>query len=54
MKILAFAASLRTASFNRKLIQQAVTILHVVPDVEVDFADFRAFNMPLMSEREGI
>lgn len=58
MKILAFAASLRTASFNRKLIRQAVTILRVVPDVEVDSADFREFDMPMydgdLEARDGI
>lgn len=47
MRILAFAASLRTASLNRKLIQQAVTILRSAPGVQVDLADFREFDMPM-------
>lgn len=47
MNILAFAASLRAASFNRKLIRQAVTILRAAPGVDVDLADFREFEMPM-------
>lgn len=58
MKILAFAASLRVASFNRKLIGQAANILRSVPDVDVDLADFREFEMPMydgdLELREGI
>lgn len=58
MRILAFAASLRAASFNRKLIQQAVTILRVAQDVDVDLADFHEFDMPMydgdLEAREGI
>lgn len=47
MKILAFAASLRAASLNRKLIRQAVAILRTAPGVDVDLADFRDFDMPI-------
>lgn len=58
MRILAFAASLRAASFNRKLIKQAVTILRVAPGVEVDLADFHEFEMPMydgdLEARDGI
>lgn len=58
MKMLAFAASLRVASFNRKLIQQAVTLLRSVPGMEVDLADFREFDMPMydgdLEARDGI
>lgn len=36
MRILAFAASLRAASLNRKLIQQTVAVLRVTPGVDVD------------------
>lgn len=58
MKILAFAASLRAASLNRKLIQQAVAMLRAVPGVDVDLADFRDFEMPMydgdLEARDGI
>lgn len=47
MKILAFAASLRRDSFNRKLIRQAADILKAAPGVEVDLADYRDFEMPI-------
>jgi chromate reductase len=47
MKILAFAASLRKGSFNRKLIHQAVLALKAMPGIEVDHADYREFEMPI-------
>lgn len=46
MKLLAFAASLRRESFNRKLILLAVELVRDA-NVEVDLADFRDFDMPL-------
>lgn len=46
MKLLAFAASLRRESFNRKLIQLAVDLARDA-EIEVDLADFRDFGMPL-------
>jgi NAD(P)H-dependent FMN reductase len=58
MKILAFAASLRKGSFNRKLIAQAAEILKSSPGVELDLADYRAFEMPIydgdLEEASGI
>jgi chromate reductase, NAD(P)H dehydrogenase (quinone) len=58
MKILAFAASLRKASFNKKLIHQAIKIMQQIPDVTVDHADFREFEMPVydgdLEESSGI
>ena len=58
MKLLAFAASLRTASVNRKLIQQAAVILREIPKIDLDLADFREFEMPMydgdLEERDGI
>jgi chromate reductase len=58
MRILAFAASLRAASLNRKLIQQAAVILRSEPGVELDLADFREFEMPIydgdLEARDGI
>ncbi|MFL5815033.1 MAG: NADPH-dependent FMN reductase [Bdellovibrionia bacterium] len=47
MKVLAFAASLRKDSYNRKLIAQAVEILKAMPGLEVDHADYREFEMPI-------
>lgn len=47
MKVLTFAASLRKDSFNRKLIGQAVKILRNNPELQVDAADFREFEMPI-------
>lgn len=47
MKILAFAASLRKDSYNRKLIAQAVQVLRSSSKVEVDHADYREFEMPI-------
>jgi NAD(P)H-dependent FMN reductase len=46
MKLLAFAASLRTGSWNRKLIVAAVEIA-TGSGVEVDLADFHEFDMPI-------
>ena len=46
MKLLAFAASLRRESFNRKLIQLAVDLARDA-EIEVDLADFHDFDMPL-------
>jgi chromate reductase, NAD(P)H dehydrogenase (quinone) len=58
MNILAFAASLRAASFNRQLIRQAGAILRATPGIDVDLADFREFEMPMydgdLEERDGI
>ena len=47
MKVLAFAASLRKGSLNRKLIHQAVEILNASSGVIVDHADYREFEMPI-------
>jgi NAD(P)H-dependent FMN reductase len=46
MKILAFAASLRAASHNRRLIAAAAAIARG-EGAEVDLADFHEFDMPL-------
>ena len=46
MRLLAFAASLKRASLNRKLIHLAVELAREA-QVEVDLADFREFDMPL-------
>jgi chromate reductase len=46
MKLLAFAASLRRESWNRKLIALAVAIVRQA-GVEVDLAEFQEFDMPL-------
>lgn len=58
MKILAFAAALRKGSYNRKLIGQAVEILKGLPEVTVDHADYREFEMPIydgdLEESSGI
>jgi len=58
MKLLAFAASLRTASLNRKLIHQASVMLRSTPQVDLDLADFREFEMPMydgdLEARDGI
>jgi len=58
MKILAFAASLRKGSFNRKLITQAIEVLKEAPGVEIDHADYREFEMPIydgdVEENSGI
>jgi NAD(P)H-dependent FMN reductase len=47
MRVLAFAASLRKDSLNRKLIHQATIALKTQAGVEVDLADFREFEMPM-------
>lgn len=46
MRLLAFAASLRRDSLNRKLIRLAVEVARG-SGVEIDLADFREFDMPL-------
>lgn len=57
MKLLAFAASLRQGSHNRKLIQLAAGIARE-HGAEVDLAEFHEFAMPLydadLQAREGI
>jgi chromate reductase len=56
MRVLAFAASLREQSWNRKLIALAAERA-AAHGAEVDLAQFRAFDMPLydgdLHEREG-
>lgn len=47
MKILAFAASLRKDSLNRKLIAQVVDVLKILPNMGIDHADYREFEMPI-------
>jgi chromate reductase, NAD(P)H dehydrogenase (quinone) len=46
MRVLAFAASLRTGSYNKKLIAAVASMMRDA-DAEVDLADFREFDMPL-------
>jgi NAD(P)H-dependent FMN reductase len=46
VRLLAFAASLKRESLNRKLINLAVELAREA-QVEVDLADFREFDMPL-------
>jgi len=46
MKILAFAASLRRGSLNKKLITAVAGMLRELGG-EVDLADFAEFDMPL-------
>jgi NAD(P)H-dependent FMN reductase len=46
MRVLAFAASLRQGSLNRKLIELAATLTRA-EGVEVDLAHFSEFEMPL-------
>ena len=57
MRILAFAASLRSGSSNRKLIRLAAEIARS-EGAEVDLADFREFDMPLydgdLESRSGL
>lgn len=48
MTILAFAASLRRESYNKKLLNLAVAIARDA-GVEVDVADFNEFDMPLFN-----
>lgn len=45
MRVLAFAASVRTESWNLKLIKEAATVAREFAEVEL--ADFRSFDMPL-------
>jgi|SRR5579863_1131498 len=47
MKVLAFAASLRIGSLNRKLLSAAVDILVRRDDWTVDHADFHEFDVPV-------
>ncbi|MBI3805498.1 MAG: NAD(P)H-dependent oxidoreductase [Nitrospirae bacterium] len=58
MKILAFAASLRQGSYNRKLIKEAAALLRFHSDLVLDHADYREFEMPIfdgdLEERSGI
>jgi len=58
VKILAFAASLRKESYNRKLIRQAAEILKGSKEVILDHADYREFEMPIydgdLEESAGI
>jgi NAD(P)H-dependent FMN reductase len=57
MRVLAFAASLRKESINRKLIRIAADIARE-KGATVDIADFHEFDMPLydgdMDERFGL
>lgn len=46
MKVLAFAASLRKTSLNRKLIERAAELARA-EHAEVDLAEFSEFDMPL-------
>jgi chromate reductase, NAD(P)H dehydrogenase (quinone) len=46
MRILAFAASLRTGSWNRRLLELAASIARAA-GAEVDIAGFREFEMPM-------
>lgn len=57
MRVLAFAASVRRGSLNRRLVELAAR--HAQAEgAQVDLADFRAFDMPLydgdLNEREGL
>lgn len=58
MKILAFAASLRKGSLNRKLIGHSVNILKSISGIEIDHADYRNFEMPIydgdLEESSGV
>lgn len=45
MRALAFAASLRTGSLNRRLVEAAARLVRAT-GCEVDLADFREFDMP--------
>lgn len=47
MRVLAFAASARSGSFNRKLVELAAKLAEDVADVEVDLVDFAEFAMPM-------
>jgi NAD(P)H-dependent FMN reductase len=58
MKILAFGASLRKDSFNRKVIGQVDQILRGMSGIELDHADYKEFEMPIydgdVEEESGI
>lgn len=58
MKVLAFAASLRKDSLNRKLIRVAKESLTAIGGIDIDLADFRDFEMPMydgdLEDREGL
>jgi chromate reductase, NAD(P)H dehydrogenase (quinone) len=47
MRVLAFAASARRGSLNRKLIELAASLAHEVADVDLDLAHFAEFAMPV-------
>lgn len=47
MKLFLFAASTRKASWNKKLIQLAATLLQAEEELQLDCADFAEFAMPL-------
>jgi chromate reductase len=49
MRVLAFAASLRRASHNKKLAAAAAAVARAA-GAEVDLADFREFDMPLFDQ----
>ncbi len=57
MKVFAFAASLRKASINKRVLDAALDIVRAAGH-EVDRADFREFDMPLydgdLQERDGL
>ena len=57
MRLLAFAASLRRGSWNRKLLDCAVGVVRS-RGVEVDLAEFREFDVPLynadLQEASGV
>ena len=46
MRVLAFAASLRRASLNRKLVEVAAGVARAA-GAQVDLAEFREFDMPI-------
>jgi NAD(P)H-dependent FMN reductase len=47
MRVLAFAASLRRGSLNRKLVELAADLARNECGCEVDLADYRDFSMPM-------
>ncbi len=57
LRLLAFAASVRQGSLNRRLVQVAADIARA-QGVDVDQAEFREFDVPLydanLQEREGL
>jgi chromate reductase, NAD(P)H dehydrogenase (quinone) len=57
MRLLAFAASLRTGSWNRKLIARAAELARA-GGAEVDLAEFAEFDVPLyngdVQQRDGV